>query len=44
MLSFPKPETMHELQGRPCPIFVCAHGQVVDSTNVAKNPGRGGGG
>jgi len=44
MVRFPKPETMRERQGRPYGIFVCAHGQVVDNTIMATNPGRGGGG
>ena len=44
MLRFPKRETMCERQGRPCRIFVYAHGHVVDNTIVATNPGRGGGG
>ena len=44
MLRFPKRETMCERQGRPCRIFVCAHGHVVDNSIVATDPRRRGGG
>ncbi len=44
MLRFSKPEIKRERQGRPCGAFVCNHGQVVDNTIMATNPGRGGGG